>query len=121
MSLQAIAPQGWSDDGTSLKAPNGLVVVKGFRQYVLTHNWDPANLPLENEHGQTPLEVSDPALGGGTQQMFRWTVLEWTPARGVFEMWAGQEFLAQRQRLSSLQQQVQSLQQQIASVKGKTS
>ena len=102
-------PQGWSDDGTSLKAPNGLAVVKGFRQYVLDHNWEPANLPLENEHEQTPLEVSNPALGGGSQQSFRWTVLEWTPARGVFEMWTGQEILGLRQQLSSLQQQVASL------------
>jgi hypothetical protein len=111
-------PQGWSDDGTTLKAPNGRVVVMGFRQWVLSHNWDPANLPLENEHGQTPLEVSNPALGGGTQQLFRWKVLEWTPARGVFEMWAGQEFLALRQQWEGLMQQVQTLQQELAALKG---
>jgi hypothetical protein len=118
MSQQSIAPQGWSDDGTTLKAPNGQVVAKGFRQWVLTQNWDPANLPLENEHEQNPLEASNPALGGGTQQMFRWLVLEWTPARGVFEMWTGQEFLALRQQLDSLNQQVQTLQQQLTSLKG---
>jgi len=118
MSLQTIAPQGWSDDGTTLKAPNGRVVEKGFRQWIVTHNWDPANLPLENEHGQTPLEMSNPALGGGTQQMFCQTVLEWMPARGVLEMWTGQEFLALRQQLDRLTQQVQSLQQQLTSLKG---
>ena len=111
-------PTGWHDDGTTLTAPNQKVVVKGFRQYVLDHGWDPANLPLENEHEQTPLEVSNPALGGGSQQAFRWKVLEWTPARGVTEMWVGQELLGLRQQLGGLNQQVQSLQQQLASLKG---
>jgi hypothetical protein len=111
----------WHDDGTTLTAPNQKVVVKGFREYVLHHNWDPANLPLENEHGQNPLEASNPAQGGGTQQAFHRAVLEWTPARGVFEMWTGQELLGLRQQLDSFNQQVQSLQQQIASVKGNSS
>lgn len=118
MSLQTIAPQGWSDDGTTLRAPNGWIVIKGFRQWIVTHNWDPDNLPLENEHEQNPLEVSNHELGGGTQQMFRQTVLEWTLARDVFEMWSGQEFLALRQQLDGLNQQVQALQQQVTSLNG---
>jgi hypothetical protein len=50
--------------------------------------------------------------------MFCQTVLEWMPARGVFEMWTGKEFLALRQQLDRLTQQVQSLQQQLTSLKG---
>src|SRR5262249_26572587 len=39
-------PAGWSDDGMTLKAPNGHMVVKGFRDYILTHSWDRADVPL---------------------------------------------------------------------------
>jgi hypothetical protein len=114
-------PAGWRDDDTTLTAPNQKVVVKGFRQYVLDHNWDPANLPLENEHHLDQLEVSNPSLGGGSQQAFRWTVMEWTQKDNrVFEMWTGQELLGLRQQLGGLKQQVQSLQQQIASLKGQS-
>jgi hypothetical protein len=113
---------GWHDDGTTLIAPNQKVVVKGFRQYVLNHGWDPANLPLENEQHLDQLEVSNPGLGGGSQQAFRWTVLEWTQKDNrILEMWTGQELQGLHQQLSALQQQTQSLQQQIASLTGKSS
>ena len=92
-------PQGWKDDGTTLTAPNGFRVVKGFRQFVLSNRWDYKNWPLEEEHGMSQLEFSDPSLGGGTQQVFRTDVLEWTQARGVFRMWVGQEILALRRAL----------------------
>ncbi len=94
-------PQGWHDDGVILTAPNKIPVVRGFREYVLTHSWDAGNWPLEAEHGQTPLEQSNPSLGGGTQQIFRWTVLEYTSSRGVFVAWCGQEMLWMRAKLSA--------------------
>ena len=93
-------PSGWRDDGTTLTAPNGHRVVKGFRSYILSHTWPPANYPLEEEHNQDPLEHSNPALGSGSQQAFRWTVLEWTPRRNVFEMWTGQELLELRKLIA---------------------
>lgn len=105
-----IVPNGWHDDGLILTASNGHKVVLGFRRYVLTHSWDPANLPLQEEAGRSPLEESNPALGSGTQQIFNWTALEWTPARGVFEAWTGPELLKLRDEIAALQAQIASLQ-----------
>jgi hypothetical protein len=81
-------------------------VVLGFRRYVLTHTWDASNVPLQEENGRSPLEESNPALGAGTQQIFTRTMLEWTPARGVFEGWMGPELLQLRADLASLQAQL---------------
>ncbi len=84
-------PAGWKDDGSTLTAPNRVAVVRGFRDWIISHEWDPGNLPLGAEARRDPLEDSNPALGGGTWQAFRQNVLEWTAERGVFLMWAGQE------------------------------
>ena len=91
-------PAGWTDSNTILTAPNGIQVVLGFRDYVLGHNWEAANWPLEPEHHATPVELSHPSLGGGQEQLFRWKRLEYTAAMGIFEGWLGQElFFYQRQ------------------------
>ena len=90
-------PQGWKDDGTTLTAPNGIKVLKDFRSYVLTHNWQATNLPLEPQKQVAQLEVSNPALGGGVCQHFRMTTLEATTNKKVFEAWSGQELLALQQ------------------------
>jgi hypothetical protein len=66
-------------------------------------------MPLQEEIGHNPLEESNPSLGGGTQQVFRWTMLEWTPSRGVFIAWIGQEFLKIRSDNTALQAQVAGL------------
>ena len=117
----SMIPTGWHDNGTVLTAPNGVTVRTGFRDYVLNHSWDPNNYPLANEVGLTQLEISNPALGGGTMQVFKWTVLEWTASRGVFVQWSGQELVALRQKYSelstqntALQSQIQQLQAQLA-------
>ena len=107
-------PNGWHDDGTTLTAPNGIHVVKGFRQFVLANNWNEQNYPLEEEHGQNPLEISNTSLGSGTQQVFRWTTLEWTASRGVFVAWVGQELLALRGLMAALQPKISDLSTQIA-------
>jgi len=109
-----IIPTGWHDDGTTLTAPNGHRVVLGFRRYVLTTTWDAADLPLQEEHGINALEGSDPSSGPGTQQIFNWTMLEWTPTRGVFVAWPGPELLKLSARIAVLQAQVASLQAQIS-------
>ncbi len=53
----------------------------------------PNNLPLEPEHTLPQIELSNPALGPGSRQRFRWTTLEWTATRGVFQGWSGQELI----------------------------
>lgn len=103
-------PAGWQDDGLTLTAPNGHRVVRGFREFVLARAWHPENEPLQEEQGRTPLEESNPSLGGGTQQVFNWTMLEWTPARGVFVAWIGQELLRLRADNKALAAQVITLQ-----------
>ncbi len=95
-------PKGWHDDGATLTAPNGVPVVKGFRSYILSNpSWDVNNWPLQPEEARNPLELSNPSLGTGTQQIFRYSALEWTAARGVFVAWIGQELLALRKLLQS--------------------
>jgi hypothetical protein len=96
-------PQGWHDSNNVLTAPNGITVLQGFRDYVLSHNWDPRNTPRKAAYGLNPLEVGNPKLGGGTRQSFEWTVLEWTTRNGVFECFAGQELEAVLDLLHSVQ------------------
>lgn len=103
-------PANWHDDGTTLTAPNGHKVAKGFRRFVLTNHWHPENVPLQEEAGRSPLEESNSALGPGTQQVFNWTILEWTPQRGVFVAWSGQELLKVRALRDALHIQVADLQ-----------
>ena len=98
----SMVPAGWTDDGTKLTAPNGENSTLGFRDFVLNFpgGWQTWNWPLQAAYGADPLEVSNPALGGGTRQVFRATVLEWTPARGVFVAWIGDEYLALQAQLT---------------------
>ncbi len=133
-------PHGWTDDGATLTAPNGAPVVHGFRDYILQRPvaWPEWNWPLGPEAAVGQLELGNPALGGGSQQFFRATALEWRPPStsadagptGVFEMWVGQELVATRAALSAatsqasasaatiaaLQAQIATLQAQIAAL-----
>jgi hypothetical protein len=106
-------PTGWTDDGTTLKGPDGTPVVLGFRDHVLNSNWDPANVPLEAEHHDLILEQSNSVLGAGQSQMFRWKRLEYTPKMGVFEGWLGQELLWYEKQYNQLLAKVADLQQQL--------
>lgn len=100
-------PAGWQDDGVTLTAPNGHHVILGFRRYVLTHAWDVANVPLQEEQARSPLETARPELGSGTQQVFNWITLEWRPNHSVFEGWTGPELLQLRAENTALQAQLQ--------------
>ncbi len=111
-SMPAV-PAGWQDDGITLTAPNGHRVVRGFREYILAHAWHPENVPLQEEQARDPLEESNPSLGAGTQQVFNWTMLEWTQARGVFVAWIGQELLRLRADKVTLSSQVTDLETRI--------
>ncbi len=113
----SMVPANWKDDGTTLTAPNGVKVVHGFRDYVLAHNWDAANEPVAAEFGTSLLESSNPSLGGGTQQLFNWTMLGWNAARGVFFEWGVRELAFCRQQVQSKATQIQQLDAQIAQLK----
>jgi hypothetical protein len=106
-------PAGWRDNGTTLTAPNGHIVVRGFREYILAHTWNEHNLPLEEEVSLNSLEESNPSLGGGSQQVFNWTTLEWTTSRGVFVAWTGQELLKVRAERDILKTHLVSLKSQL--------
>ena len=104
-----MVPDGWHDDGTTLVAPNSVHIMHGFRTWVLSHDWDANNFPLGPEFGRQQLEDSNPSLGGGTQIIFRLTMLGFTQQRGVFQEFIGQELLQTRQQIAALSAQVQQL------------
>src|SRR5216684_1388602 len=123
----SMVPTGWHDDGQMLTAPNGVGVRLGFRDYVLSHNWDGGNYPLAPEQGVSLLEASNPGLGGGDQQVFRWSMLGYTQQRGVFLEWTGVELVTVRQQAityhdlsKQLQAEVDSLKQQLAAAQQPT-
>jgi len=90
-SMASQVPTGWKDDGTILTAPNKIPVRGGFRTWVLEHNWDPTNWPLEPEYQDDPVERSHPTLGAGAAQVFRWKRLCFAMSLGIYESWLGQE------------------------------
>ena len=112
-----MVPTGWKDDGTTLTAPNGVKVVKGFRDYVLNNAWHRDNWPLDVEFGAAPLEASNPGLGAGTQQLFRWSMLGWTASGGVIFEWLGVELASARQQVRKYAAQIAQLQAELAAAK----
>src|SRR5713101_4021145 len=113
----SMVPANWHDDGTTLTAPNGVAVRLGFRDYVLSHNWDAGNIPLAPEQGVSLLEASNPSLGGGSQQVFSMSMLAYTQARGVFLEWCGVELAFVRGQLATYYPQVKTLQAEVDSLK----
>ena len=109
-------PNNWHDDGTTLKAPNGVPVVKGFRDWVLTHPWNADDWPLVPEFGTSSIEPGNPSSGAGTRQDFRMTSLGWTSAKGVYRIWTGQDLLALASSLSSSRKELATSQSQLATL-----
>lgn len=105
-------PTGWSDDGTTLVAPNKVPVVKGFRARVLTGPWDARDWPLAAEYGSDSIEPGNPAIGAGTRQDFRMTSLGWTESRGVYRIWTGQDLRALSAQVADLERQLAALKRQ---------
>lgn len=101
-------PAGWSDDGTSLTAPNGISVVQGFRAYILAHAWNPGDIPLAPEQSANPVELGYQQPDGnnaGARLINMYTELCWTSARGVYPASVGREFwtlLNQQQNMQPL-------------------
>jgi hypothetical protein len=110
-------PTGWKDDGKTLVAPNGVPVVKGFRDYIMARSWDANNWPLAAEQVVTngSIEPGNAAIGPGSRQDFRLTSLGWTQARNVYVIYVGQDIRALEQQLAAANAHVAQLEQQIAS------
>jgi len=97
-------PAGWKDDGKTLTAPNEHKIVLGFRAHILTSVWDPRNVPLEEEHHEDPLEqFYNQPNNTGQQQVFLYSVLNYSSSRDVYEMGVGNEFLGLRKALAAHQ------------------
>lgn len=105
-------PAGWKDDNTTLTAPNGHHVIQGFRDWVLQHAWDPANVPLEDVEAANPVEDYFKSTGG-TRQCFNYCELAWTQARGIYVVGIGNELLGCRKDRDALKAQIATLQAQI--------
>jgi hypothetical protein len=110
-------PQGWTDDGTILTAPNGHHVIQGFREKVLSMNWDPANVPLEEVQAANPVEdYYGQATNEGTRQLFLFEEWAWTSARGVYRVGVGNELRGARADRDRYKAQAIALQAQIATL-----
>jgi hypothetical protein len=108
-------PQGWKDDGAALSAPNGHRVISGFRNYILSHEWDGGNVPLGEEYRADPVQLHRPDLGAGVRQLFRDGVLWYVEGLGpVYEAYLGLELDAAYQLLAEQSEKITALQDTIA-------
>jgi hypothetical protein len=108
-------PQGWKDDGKTLVAPNGVPVVRGFREWVMAHSWDANNTPLKAEQAiqSGSIEPGNATMGPGSRQDFRFTSLGWTTRTGVYEIAVGQDIVALEAQLAAALTHVTQLEQQL--------
>lgn len=100
-------PYGWklSPDHSSLIAPNGHHLEHGFKDFVLAHDWDAADVPQElAEHGDG---------AGGTTILMSSCRLKWNPKQGVYKEYIGSELLDAQSQLIKAGQQEQLLQNQL--------
>lgn len=102
-------PAGWHDDGTTLTAPSGVMVIRGFRAHILNApSWDAGNLPQEAEYHTDQVLLHDTAIGAGQRQCFRDGILWYTDAKGVvWEPYLGLELDAAYKQIAALQVQIQ--------------
>lgn len=102
-------PRGWTDNPTTrtLTASNDVIVVQGFRDYILGHTWSASNVPLAREHGVPPEQ------GGGTRQEFNDINLRWTPRAGVYEEAQGPLLLLALAQIGLLETQLATSQQKL--------
>lgn len=74
-------PDGWSDDGTNLTAPNGVQVSGQFRDVIISSaGWRRENVPDGPAYAADPLTLSDPSLGAGQRQDFAYDSLGSVPS-----------------------------------------
>lgn len=110
---QMMAPAGWSDDGVTLTAPNGVPVVGDFREWVLTHAWESQNWPLTAARQMDAVEWGYPSSGPGTRQDFRTVSLGQPTGQDVYQIWIGQDILALAQQLSDCKSQISQMMQEL--------
>lgn len=79
----SMIPDGWSDDGTTLTASNGVKIVAGFRTYILANNWDAEDVPLGEEYAVDSVLLHNSAVGPGSRLLCKKSYLWWTKALGV--------------------------------------
>ena len=95
-----MVPTGWHDDAAKgvLTAPNGVEVVKGFRQAVLafTGGW---------QAGNTPRAVEYIGADGHSRQDFRFSSLQWVNGAAVV-LPIGDELAAAHAQIAALQAQL---------------
>lgn len=100
-------PQGWTDDGHTLVAPNGNHVVLGFRDWIVNHLWDAGNEPLGPEFYPPQVQLHNTSLGPGSVQLFRDNLLWYTSEKGIIqEPFLGLELDAAYKLIVSLQDQL---------------
>jgi cell division protein FtsB len=97
-------PANWKDANGVLTAPNGITVVKGFADYIRKNAWAEEDYPLEEEQAVASVEpLGNPAIGAGSRQIFRESMLGWTSATGSYKAWIGQELLAAYKKIADLE------------------
>jgi hypothetical protein len=100
-------PAGWTYDAAAhtLHNPkNSYVAVLGMCDAILNDpNYDPDDVPTENERYSNPVEFGNRANGDGTVQAYTKTVRVYTKARGIYNLWAGQEYSALLAMIRDLQ------------------
>ena len=113
-------PSGWKDDGKTLVAPNGVPVIRGFRDYVLSYaggsgGWEANNWPLKPEQVVTSgsIEPGNASIGPGSRQDFRYRSLGWTQTRNVYVIYSGQDILALESQLAAANAQIAHLEAQL--------
>lgn len=104
-------PQGWSDDGHTLRAKNTVPVVMGFREHILqAASWDGDNVPQEAEYHSDQVLLHNASVGAGQRQVFRDTMLWYTTAKGVVqEPYLGLEVDAAYKQITALEEQIAQL------------
>lgn len=79
-------PAGWTDDGTTLKAFNGVPVVRGFREFILADpTWDSSDVPVAAEFDRNPVTLAGND-GDGVVQYFYKSILAYTASQNVFKV-----------------------------------
>ena len=119
-NMSQIIPQGWKDDGKTLVAPNGVPVIRGFRDYVLAYpsgsgGWEANNWPLKPEQSiaEGSIEPGNASIGPGSRQDFRYRSLGWTASRNVYVIYSGQDLLALESQLAAANQHIAQLEAQV--------
>lgn len=85
----SMTPDGWTDDGTILTAPNGIKINTGMRDYILNKYpqwigaWPRENVPLGPEYQCDVVDTSQPDLGGGTRIDFLYWSLIWSRSKNA--------------------------------------